>query len=170
MDEYLMVGSDSSIITIDVEDAFHRFSIEVGGETVEFRPADVKWEVTKTAYASYARKEFTRKGVRKKVKLHRLLLNAKEGEYVDHRNHNGLDNRRANIRIATPQQNQFNKNAKRGKKFKGVTQLKGCKKYTAFICGKKIASFKTPEEAALAYNAKALEVFGEFARLNKVEV
>ena len=44
----------------------------------------------------------------RKIRLHRLILNAEDGYDVDHVNHNKLDNRKENLRICTRQQNIFN--------------------------------------------------------------
>ena len=93
---------------------------------------------------------------------------------VDHKNGNGLDNRRKNLRICTMSENMMN----RGKtkvhsgKFKGVYDCGDSKTnpYTAKIQkdGKvyHLGHYKTPEEAAKTYDAKAKELHGEFGRLN----
>lgn len=92
---------------------------------------------------------------------------------VDHVNGNGLDNRRCNLRVCTPQQNAFNSKPVRGSrsKFKGVKYNTACKnKWTARIRinGKQvdIGRFETEEEAARAYDKVAKEVQGDFAWLN----
>jgi HNH endonuclease/AP2 domain len=61
------------------------------------------------------------------TKLHRLVMGAKPGELVDHINRMRLDNRRSNLRIATPSQNAMNRSP-RGK-YKGVSYRKDKKKY-----------------------------------------
>lgn len=75
-------------------------------------------------------------GKRKTVLLHRLLFNLKnKEEYVDHINHDGLDNRRKNLRVVTNSENQQNsrisKNNTSG--FTGVTRKQGEEKWTAKI-------------------------------------
>lgn len=113
-----------------------------------------------------------------RVQLARLIMNALPGTIVDHINQNTLDNRRSNLRICTDAENQHNR--KRNKTspspFKGVTHMKtqrGSKKWLARIQLNKvplrIGCFLTAEEAALAYNAKARELFGEFARINVMD-
>jgi hypothetical protein len=112
-------------------------------------------------------------------RLHRLIMQAKEGDIVDHINGNPLDNRKCNLRITNATGN--NMNAKKRKdgltsKYKGVCKntTKGPKlhshPYRAQIQAnkKKIALgiFKTEEEAAKVYDAKAIELFGEYAKLN----
>jgi hypothetical protein len=104
----------------------------------------------------------------KKVRLHRFLLNAPRHLLVDHKNGNTLDNRKQNLRLATHIQNGANKRPKGEMNLKGVQ--KGKKRFYANFChlGKRyrLGSFATAEEAARAYDAKAFEVHGEFARLN----
>lgn len=109
----------------------------------------------------------------KTVSLHRTLLNAPEGMHVDHINHNGLDNRRENLRLCTPAENRWNSKRQKGSSsdFKGVGKFKDgrAKPWAATICaGKKIyrRCFTTELEAALWYDEKAKEHFGEFAKLN----
>lgn len=107
--------------------------------------------------------------------LHRFLLNAQKTETVDHINHNTLDNRLENLRIATRSQNGANRRSKR--KIKGVTKpnykYRENKPYRARITVNKkqifLGWFSTKEEASNAYNTAALKYFGEFAKLNEVE-
>jgi hypothetical protein len=91
---------------------------------------------------------------------------------TDHRNGNGLDNRRANLREATKSQNAANRGLDRNNTsgFKGVYWNKAERKWQAHIQvdGKKrtLGRFPDPEDAARAYDAAALDAFGEFAWLN----
>lgn len=108
----------------------------------------------------------------KKLYLHRVILGAKAGQVVDHRNGDGLDNRRVNIRIATDAQNNANKAAKSSTGFRGVIQVESGR-FRASISdrngktkAKVIGTFATAEEAARAYDRAAIERFGEFARMN----
>lgn len=110
--------------------------------------------------------------------LHRLLLGLKKGDkrQGDHiRPHNTLDNRRCNIRIATFRQNMANKGIPRNNKtgFKGVGLCKATGMYRADIkspSGKVNlgCTFSTAFSAAEAYDAKALELYGEYARTNRM--
>jgi hypothetical protein len=106
--------------------------------------------------------------------LHRLLLDAPEDRYVDHINGDGLDNRRVNIRLATNGQNQWNSRKRLGttSHYKGVHFRKDRDCWYARIKYRQrsyhIGSFESEQDAARAYNAKAVELFGEFARLNEV--
>lgn len=104
--------------------------------------------------------------------MHRLILEAPKGSQVDHRNQDGLDNRRNNLRFATHSQNQWNRGKTRENSsgFKGVTATRNKQKWQAIIKRRGqafyLGSFSDPAEAARAYDQKAREVDGEFARLN----
>lgn len=105
-------------------------------------------------------------------KLHRLLLNAEDGQLVDHRNRNGLDNRRANLRLADSRQNSWNSGPVAGKKskYRGVWQhLNG--RWTGRFTrpdGRRVSTgaHDTEEQAARAFDALAEEFRGDFAYLN----
>ncbi|HJX51580.1 MAG TPA: AP2 domain-containing protein [Polyangia bacterium] len=92
-----------------------------------------------------------------------------KGLRTDHRNHNPLDNRRGNLRIATPSQN--NQNARissiNSSGFKGVWYDKRCKRWaTAIKLGGKrffLGRYKTSELASEKYKEAAIRMFGEFA-------
>jgi hypothetical protein len=105
-------------------------------------------------------------------RLHRLILEAPAGVHVDHENGDGLDNRRSNLRLATRSQNAHNMHRlpRNTSGFKGVSYQKTNRKWRAQIqCGERtyhLGYHATPEEAARAYDAKARELFGEYARTN----
>lgn len=109
-----------------------------------------------------------------KVYMHRLLLEARAGIHVDHIDHDGLNNRRSNLRAATHSQNQHNRRPIGGRSpYKGVTWDSSKKRNKRWavrinIHGRvvNIGRFATELEAALAYDAAASEAFGEFALLN----
>jgi hypothetical protein len=98
--------------------------------------------------------------------------------YVDHKDHDTLNNRRYNLRICSPKENQRNRLKRPGgtSKFKGVCRYVTPKGFLYFqskislpgMKTKHIGSFQTEEEAALAYNEMALKHFGEFALLNEL--
>ncbi len=105
------------------------------------------------------------------IKMHHLIMAAPDGCVTDHRNGNGLDNRRSNLRIATLSQNNMNARLRSNNTsgFKGVFfrprgkwQAMIWKNYVSYSLG----YHETPEQAAIAYDAKARELFGEFALLN----
>lgn len=134
--------------------------------------AEFKWQFSGT----YAIGQSGKRPNRKRLLLHRVILARKVGrelgrdEYTDHENRNGLDNRRSNLRIATPRQNIMNKGIQKNNhsEFKGVHRED--KKWRAQIkVGKKlivIGLFDEVEIAAKAYDAMARQYFGEFAFLN----
>ena len=107
-------------------------------------------------------------------RLHRFLLGLTDPKIeVDHKNGNGLDCRRENLRIATRQQQQQNRtvqsNCKSG--FKGVSFFKRDGNFVAKINVNRkqihIGYFSSAKEASVAYESKARELFGEFFRESK---
>jgi hypothetical protein len=104
--------------------------------------------------------------------MHREIMRPPEGKIVDHENHNKLDNTRANLRVCTQGENMRNTGKRNGtsSRFRGVSYSKRYGKWRARICfeGKcaDLGLFTEEEEAARAYDRKAVELFGEFARLN----
>lgn len=127
-----------------------------------------KWYYIKDGYA--VRSDYSQGRTPRQVKMHRQIMNEPEGLQVDHKNTNKLDNRRENLRVATVNQNQQNsslpKNNTSG--YKGVSKPRRGLGWIASIQRQYLGYYKTPEEAALAYNIEATKRFGEFARLNKV--
>jgi hypothetical protein len=110
------------------------------------------------------RKEDGRKST---MRMHVLIM-GQPG--IDHRNHDTLDNRRSNLRIATPGESARNKRKQptAAFRFKGVTP-RYHKWHAKIMVDRKVihlGSFSTEEEAALAYDAAARELHGEFACLN----
>ena len=132
-----------------------------------------RWYAVRCKHTFYAgRNEPRGNGVRHSIRMHCVILGATDAEFVDHSNHDGLDNRRSNIRIATPKDNASNRTAKLGKgsKFLGVCWHKGCGKWQVRISvgnkGTHIGMFACEVEAAKAYDAAARAHHGEFANLN----
>lgn len=123
------------------------------------------WYVRPRRRTHYAQANVIRTGKRTAIYLHRLIAGL-DGPSVDHWNGNGLDCRRANLRLATNAQNQANARTRSGRRFKGVTFTKGG--WQCRLAGKYIGRFRSAEEAAMAYNRAAVERYGEFALLNEV--
>jgi hypothetical protein len=105
--------------------------------------------------------------------LHRVLINAQQGEYVDHADHDPLNNQRVNIRVGTQTENMHNIKPRKGKRFRGVTLRKDTGRWSAQIWARRkhyaLGCFDSEEEAAQAYNRAAIELFGDRAVLNNVE-
>lgn len=104
------------------------------------------------------------------IRMHRLIMGITDPRIqVDHRDNDGLNNRRYNLRVASVHQNSMNTRPRKGtSKFKGVCFQKNKWRATIMHNYKSIGlgSFDSEFEAALAYDKKAKELFGEFARLN----
>jgi hypothetical protein len=112
----------------------------------------------------------------KTVSMHREVMSAPRGLLVDHRNRNGLDNRRENLRLATSSQNNCNRPKRKNtsSQYIGVCFNKAGKRWGVNIQnknwnkGKKtfIGYFDLEIDAARAYDAAARKYHGEFAQLN----
>ena len=117
-----------------------------------------------------------KKWVRRRLQMHRLIVDAPEGLMVDHKDGNGLNNQRSNLRICTHSQNARNQAGNRNRmysRYKGVTWHKGAHKWQAAIRGDNkmdyyLGCFIDEQDAAIAYNTAATRLHGEFARLNNV--
>jgi len=131
-----------------------------------------KWYISQDGNNFYAY-AFLSKGNKKiKVFMHRMIMNAPKGLFIDHIDGNGLNNRRSNLRPCTPAQNVQNSRPRcnASSKYKGVFWNKTNKKWNATIHKGDnriyLGGFDDEIEAALAYDRKAKELFGEFAYLN----
>lgn len=118
-------------------------------------------------YAKYTQHKH---GKHATVFLHRLIIQAPPGILVDHRDGNGLNCQKANLRLATHAQNTWNRSSAitNATGFVGVFPNKGRFRARITNYGRfyTIGSYETAEEAARAYDAEALAVRGEFATLN----
>ncbi len=111
---------------------------------------------------------------RKPIFMHRIVLRPPFGMFTDHINRDGIDNRLCNLRPCTTSQNAANQ---RKQSMPSASRYKGVGKYKRGVnpwCARikyqgtliHLGVFRYEENAAIAYDAKALELFGEFARLN----
>jgi phospholipase C len=141
--------------------------------------SEFSWHVTvsgsnynKLYAASFIRRQ---DGVWKNTKMHRLILGVESSFQVDHRNGNGLDNRRSNLRVATILENARNKRKVIGtsSRFKGVSFNKrpGRKSFwkAEIRVNRKLIhlGYHVDEiKAAIAYDRAAKKFFGEFSNLN----
>ena len=153
----------------------------VGPKCAKVNPADYKrlrnyeWLANKSRNSFYARviQTDSKTGKTRIKYMHQTVLEAPEGMVVDHINHDGMDNRRANLRAATYSQNVCNRKKQSGvysSEFKGVTWYKEKRKWVArigFRNNRKFLGYFTDEiEAAKAYDRAAKKYHGEFACLN----
>lgn len=136
-----------------------------------------KWQANVAARTVYAITNNWDKKLKRTfgISMHRMIMGNPVGMQVDHINHNGLDNRKANLRVCSTSQNKMNTHKTKQNKygFKGVALIGGhnrTKPYRAQLrFGPKhysLGAYSTPEEAARAYDKKAMELFGEYACLN----
>lgn len=119
---------------------------------------------------------WVKKGKNKKpttTRMHRVVMNAKKGQLIDHKNGDTLDNRKENLRFCTHKQNGMNKNISKNNKYGHVGIRKRVHKTTLptyqayiFLDGKQknLGWFKDKEKAILAYVQSAKENFGDFYR------
>jgi hypothetical protein len=143
-----------------------RIQLSNGGETI----VDTDWfeELSKWTWYrdvhGYVRRNIhqTKDGKRRTItlKMHRVVLGAKPGQIVDHVNRDRLDNRRSNLRIATPHQNfENNKNGH----FLGVpwvTFHRQAGKFQVVVKGKYLGLFATLKEAAQVASAATTALAG----------
>jgi hypothetical protein len=108
----------------------------------------------------------------KRIYMHRQIMQPPQGMVVDHTNGNKVDNTRANLNVCTQQENLHNRSKRNGSssRFRGVNYSRNSRKWIARITfeGRRLflGYFIEEVEAARAYDRKAVELFGEFARLN----
>jgi len=133
-----------------------------------------KWYVRKDRKTSYAIRIKYANGKKTKISMHRFIMNTPRRLEVDHKDSNGLNNQKDNMRNCTHAQNMMNMNKE---KMKGVTFKKSYNKYVywcaqIFVNGhnKHLGLFPYTNEgkilAAKAYDSASREYFGEFANLN----
>ena len=130
--------------------------------------------------AGYAARGYHKDGKLIILKMHQQIIgNVPDGYEIDHINGNKLDNRRCNLRTISHQENVFNTKKRvlqnpgiRPSKYKGVNWRDERHKWVSRITlnGKRfyLGLYETEEEAAIAYNKAALQLFGDCARLNSV--
>lgn len=137
-----------------------------------------KWYAQLIKGRWYARRS-VRKGFPKQIALsmHQVILNTPKGMESDHKNGNGLDNQRQNLRVCTKSNNMYNQKVQtrsKSSKFKGVYWSNKYRKWVAQIRVNHkaiwLGNFNLEIDAAKAYDATAKETFGEFAKLNTTEV
>ena len=141
----------------------------LGGEEVLIEYRDLHWFGRFKFYpcmgggqAKYLKANLPDKS--RTIELHRLIMGSPTDFEIDHINRNGLDNRRANLRIVTHQINQNNlpKRLNASSKFHGVTRDKTRKNWAVQVCFngniKTIGRFESEVEAAVAYNNAVIKM------------
>jgi len=119
---YRIVSKKHGIFNVLLDDTDFEVLKNLGG----------KWGICKMRDSFYVQKRFPDNKVKQ---LHRFLLNAKSGDYVDHINGNPLDNRRDNLRICSNSANLRNGNLRINNTsgYKGVSWDKSRKKWATVI-------------------------------------
>lgn len=134
------------------------------------------WSIVKHGNVHYVvRAEKIGYKKQKHIYLHREVLNISDSKtIVDHKDHDGLNCQRNNLRTCTIAQNAWNQRKRSGvtSKHKGVSWCRRAKKWRAYIgVNKKVIHLgwhNTENEAAIAYNKVVVTHYGEFAILNKI--
>lgn len=132
------------------------------------RLAKYKWHASGKKGKFYA----ARKRNGKTILMHHEIIDVPPAFVCDHINHNTLDNRKCNLRVCTPAQNAHNRLPGRNCKssYKGVSWHKASHKWAAEIrCNNErihLGYFDYEQDAAIAYDDMAIELFGPFACLN----
>lgn len=130
-----------------------------------------KWHAAKNRHVWYAR----RCENNKLVPMHRDILCYFGASPIDHRNGDGLDNRKENLRVSTHSLNQINRKhrTKSASRYRGVSYHKrdsvwfsGITKNGTYTY---LGRFKDEISAAIAYNNAAKKLFGEDAQLNALK-
>lgn len=158
--------------------AFRRIRLP-NGMYVKIDPEDYaevskrRWYAKRGPCAWYAVSCVRRGKRRHYLLMHRFIMKPGWGMVIDHINHDGLDNRRANLRIVTQQQNTWNsrRGLRQGKSiYKGVSWDRDNRKWAATmrIKGKcrRLGFFEDEIAAAKAYDAAAKKHRGEYALIN----
>ena len=133
-----------------------------------------KWQAHKDGNTFYAYAGVVINNQKTTIKMHRLLMGVTKGQQIDHKNGNGLDNRRENLRVCFSKQNNMNRKTAYGSsKYKGVDWKKDKNKWRATISENRkqlhLGYFSSEKEAAQAYDKAAKKLFGDFAKLNLEE-
>jgi len=131
--------------------------------------SEFKWCYHNQGYAAGRRNK-------KYLLMHRIILEVTDPKvFIDHIDCNKLNNQKNNLRIVTHQLNQANRPRPRQNtsNYKGVSLVSYSKTWRARIMFNykeiNLGTYASKHEAAKAYNKKALELFGEYAYLNKIE-
>jgi hypothetical protein len=126
-----------------------------------------KWQACVTPRIVYAYRSVRKDGKHGKLYLHRFLLKVEDPKVeVDHRDHDGLNCQRYNLRTGTKADNQHNRRMRNASVsgYKGVSRNRG--KWIVQIHGKCVGRFTEVIAAAKAYDTAAVAMYGEYAHTN----
>lgn len=128
-----------------------------------------KWHVIGSAWLWYAYTT-NHPNHQGRIAMHNLIVQPPPGLEVDHKNRNGLDNRRENLRIVTPVENQWNKGKKNraSSRFRGVTKVMRSWVAYATISSRQVrlGTFRDEVAAAIEHDIAILPERGVFAQTN----
>lgn len=172
-ERFELVTTNGFTAVIDAELTEHSLCYSwTDGDQMWFSVHDVRWTAVycQDTKSRYVHGSLSHNGRKRSVALHRLVTQCPPHMIVDHANHDTLDNRLSNLRLATKSTNMMNSARRRNSTgFRGVKTMGP----NDFMCqvgfrGQKIygGRHKTPEAAARAYDRIARELHGEFAQLN----
>ena len=144
-----------------VDDADHEFMLQLG-----------PWHAVRCGHLFYAVHSFKENGAIRSIKMHRVLLGLTDSKiHTDHRDGNGLNNQRANLRIATRSNNNCNRMQRkltqtgvcgvsfdpRNRRWQARIGVNGTHKY--------LGTFDSLEAAKMARRAAELELHGQFSAI-----
>lgn len=161
MDSHELALTKGQVATVDAED-YERLS--------KFKWYAAWHPFSKTFYVQRATRL---DGHRTTISMHREILRITDPRIqVDHRDHNGLNNRRENLRVCSSAENNRNQRKRSGcsSRYKGVCWYRRDGLWKAYIRSDgrvvHLGYFSSEEDAARAYDAAARKAFGEFALTN----
>lgn len=136
-----------------------------------------KWCALKGKYTFYAMRIVEKKGIKFSFLMHREILKLKKGDKIitDHKNRNGCDNRKNNIRTVTITINNHNSRLQRNNSsgYRGVSWKKDKQKWKAYLMVNNkqvhLGYFTDIKSAALAYDNKVIEIRDMYASTNITE-
>lgn len=149
-----------------VDDSYYEMLIAMG-----------KWHTNKSGKNLYATHTVNLgNGKFDQIIMHRVIMDAPDGQHVDHKDGNSLNNTRENLRFCSRHGNSGNarKRSDNTSGYRGVSWHKTHRRWVACIYiegrNRTFPRFYSKKDAARAYDEAAKIVFGEFARLNFPEV
>ena len=177
MNENITISEAKASVTreIKISGRKHAGTIIIDNEDYELISKH-KWHIRPDTNTFYAHGNDYTVSPKTTIQMHRLIMNCPKNMIVDHINHNGLDNRKVNLRVCSDSSNSKNRSSAKtaNSKYLGVwyePPRNGRKeRYRSAIRvnGKLInlCSTRCEQEAAFKYNLAALKYHGEFANIN----